>query len=289
MSACQWQVINDNEIKVNERYLNISGCNIRYIDNEKNGPVLFLTHGVGASLEFWDEIFNHHENTFRLIAWDIPGHGLSDFIDNKDYRLDLFAQYGWQLLDHLKVDHASLMGNSLGGAVSLRMLQQQAPRVDKLVLLNAAMLGKEAPMPFRLMNIPVLGEFMTKSSDMAFKQQVEAIFAKTYVLTDKMREVIKRNVARDGAQAAFLANIRRFTTLGGQSKSLVVESRKILATMTKPTLFIHGREDGVIPLQHSENAQALTAGSKLIVMEDCGHSPHVEKADALMQALKAFI
>jgi pimeloyl-ACP methyl ester carboxylesterase len=274
---------------MNAKYLTIDGCKIRYFDNEKSGgSVLFLSHGVGASLEFWEDIIAQQDNPFRMIAWDYPGHGLSDFLEDKNYRLDIYAQYAWQLLDYLKVNNVSLMGNSLGGAVSLRMHKQQAQRVDKLVLLNAATLGKEAPLPFRLMTIPVLGEFMTKSADMAFKQQVAAIFAKSYQLTDKMRDVIQRNVAREGAQAAFLANIRQFTTLGGLAKNLVDESRQILSTMTKPTLFIHGREDAVIPLSHSEQAHALTPDSKLIIMEDCGHTPHVEKAEELIKALNAF-
>jgi len=274
---------------MNCQYLTIDGCKIRYLDNEKSGPVLFLSHGVGASLEFWGALITRQDNPFRMIAWDFPGHGLSDFLDDKEYRLDVFAQYAWQLLDHLKVNHVSLMGNSLGGAVSLRMLKQQAQRVDKLVLLNAALLGQDAPLPFRLMNIPFLGECMTKSVDMAFKQQVEAIFAKSYVLTNKLSEVIQRNVTREGAQAAFLANIRQFTTLCGQVKPLVVESHQIMSSMTKPILFVHGSEDTVIPLSHSENAHHLVKHSELIVMENCGHSPHVEKVPELMQALNALL
>lgn len=269
-------------------HFTINGKRIRYYDNKKSGPVLLLSHGVGASLEFWEGLITQPDNSFRMIAWDFPGHGLSDFLDAKEYLIELYAQYAWQLLDHLDVNKASLMGNSLGCAVSLRMLQQQEQRVDKLVLLNAATLDRGAPMSFRLMTIPVLGEIMTKSSDMAFKEQVEAIFAKSYELTDRIKDVIKRNVTREGAQAAFLANIRQFTTLGGVDKSLVDESRQIISTMRKPTLYVHGREDRVIPLSHSENARALTANSKLIVIEDCGHSPHVEKPDEVFQALNDF-
>lgn len=274
---------------MNAKYLNIDGCKIRYFDNESNGPVLFLSHGVGASLEFWEALIAQSGSAFRMIAWDYPGHGLSDFLDDKDYRIDLYAQYAWHLLDYLNVNTTSLIGNSLGGAVSLRMLKQKEERVEKLVLLNAATLGKESPLPFRLMTIPVFGEFITKSVDMAFKQQVTAIFHQSYQLTDKMSDLIKRNVARDGAQAAFLANIRQFTTLGGLAKHLVDETRQILSTMTKPILFVHGREDQVIPLSHSEHAHHLVKHSKLIVMENCGHTPHVEKVPELLDSLKEFL
>lgn len=273
---------------MNTQYFNINGRKIRYFDNAASGPTLFLSHGVGASLEFWEDLITQSGNTFRMIAWDYPGHGLSDFLEDKDYRLDLYAQYAWQLLDHLNVSSASLMGNSLGGAVSLRMLKQQAQRVEKLVLLNSAMLGKDGPMPFRLMTIPVLGELMTKSKDAAFKQQVAAIFDKSYQLTDKMSDVIRRNVTREGAQAAFLANIRQFTTLGGLAKHLVEETQQILSTMTKPILFVHGRQDVVLPLKHSENAHQLVKHSKLIVLENCGHTPHVEKVEELLKALNDF-
>jgi pimeloyl-ACP methyl ester carboxylesterase len=130
---------------------------------------------------------------------------------------------------------------------------------------------------------------MTRSADMAYKQQIAAIFAKSYQADDKMPAVIKRNVAREGAQAAFLATIRQCTSFGGQSKSLVNESHQILSTIKKPTLFIHGREDRVIPVSHSENAHAFTPNSKLIIMEDCGHTPQVEKPHSLLKALKEFV
>lgn len=271
------------------KYLTINGCKIRYVDNEKSGPVLFLSHGVGASLEFWEELITLKDNAFRMIAWDYPGHGRSDFLKDKEYRLDVFAQYAWQLLDHIKVNNATLIGNSLGGAVSLRMLKQQAPRVDKLVLLNSSTLGNDTPRPFSLMTIPFLGEFMTKSAQIGYKQQVEAIFSKSYQADDKMPAVIKRNVEREGAQAAFLATIRLCTSFVGQSKSLVNEAHQILSTIKKPTLFVHGTEDKVIPVSHSEQAHALTPNSKLIILEDCGHTPQVEKPHVVLQALKEFI
>lgn len=275
-------------IKMNTETLTINGKTIRFLDNKKPGPVLLLSHGVGASLEFWESIITHQDNPFRMIAWDYPGHGLSDYLEDNNYRLNIFAEYAWQLLEHLSISNVTLVGNSLGCAVSLRMLQQQEQRVDKLVLLNAATLGKEAPLPFRLMNIPIFGEFMTKSVDMAFKQQVAAIFAKPYSLTDKLSEVIKRNVSREGAQSAFLANIRNFTSLAGQATKLVDESVNIVATTQKPILYIHGLDDSVIPSLHSVNAHKISPNSQLLLLDSCGHSPHVEKPQEVIKALSDF-
>jgi pimeloyl-ACP methyl ester carboxylesterase len=70
---------------------------------------------------------------------------------------------------------------------------------------------------------------------------------------------------------------------------LVVESKQILSAMTKPILFVHGSEDSVIPLSHSENAHQLVKHSELMVLENCGHSPHVEKVPELIQALNVFL
>lgn len=271
-----------------ELFVEIDGCNIRYRDTGGTSPVVLLTHGIGSSLETWMAQLNlAGDQQMRLIAWDVPGHGLSDFGD-QPYGPPKFAEVAWRFLNALGVDKAILAGNSMGGAISVHMAGLQPKRALKLLLLNAATLGKETPLPFRMMTLPLLGDLMARPGQAAVDQQIAAIFYDQSAVTDSVREIATRNVMRPGAQKAFLATIRQMTSLTGQRRDLVDASLSLLSSFSIPVLFIHGRQDAVLPLQHSVDAQKRTPLSKLVILEDCGHTPQIEKPDTVFEILRDF-
>jgi pimeloyl-ACP methyl ester carboxylesterase len=185
----------------------------------------------------------------------------------------------------LNVDQVALVGNSMGGAISVFMSEMLPAQTTKLGLLNAATMGKETPMSFRLMNVPILGELLTKPGKMAIAQQIEAIFYHSDEISDRTREIITRNVMHPGASKAFLTILRNMTDLGGQNRLLVTHMLDILSTTQLPVLYIHGRQDAVIPLAHSESADQQTANSSLLILEECGHTPQLEQPDVVLSAL----
>jgi len=124
---------------------------------------------------------------------------------------------------------------------------------------------------------------------MAVEQQIEVIFYRSDAISERTREVITRNVMRPGANKAFLAILRNMTSLGGQNKALVVQSQDFLATTQLPVLYIHGRQDQVIPLMHSEQTDQHTANSSLLILEECGHTPQLEQPQTVAKALVEFV
>ncbi len=273
---------------MSDHYLTIQGCKVRYRDTGGTGPVVLLTHGIGASLETWEAVLAEADERIRWISWDLPGHGLSGFEAN-NLDLPTFAELGWQLLDALSVERAVLAGNSMGGAISVLMAGSQPERTDKLGLLNSAAMGEHAPMPFRLMTIPILGEILSKPGKMAVKQQIDAIFYHSDAISERTREIITRNVMRPGASKAFITILRSMTRLGGQNRALVAQTLGILSRTQIPVLFIHGRYDEVVPLAHSEHAHQHTANSSLLILEECGHTPQLEQPQTVVRALVEFV
>lgn len=271
-----------------DSYISVDGVAVRYRDSGGNGPVVLLLHGIGGSLELWAAQFVEANNGMRLIALDLPGHGLSDF-GQQPYAPKTFANFVWQFADALGLSGVHLAGNSMGGAISLQMLAQQPERVKTLLLAAAATLGREGPLPFRLMTLPLLGELMSRAGPMAVKQQLQAIFHPSFVVPDTVRATVQRNVMRSGAQAAFLATLRQMSDLGGQRASLVSEAQAALRSTKKPVLLLHGRQDRVIPFAHSQNAQPLAPQSRFVLVDDCGHTPQLEQASAFNAALRDLV
>lgn len=271
-----------------DTHVKVDGIQVRYRDSGGAGPAVLMLHGIGGSLELWSSQFHETHRHLRMIALDLPGHGLSDFGD-QPYSMKKFAALVWQFADTLQLDRVNLVGNSMGGAISLQMLAQQPARVSTVLLAAAASLGRDSPLPFRLMSLPGLGPLMTRAGPMAVKQQIHAIFAPSYTVPDSIRDTIVRNVMRPGAQKAFLATLRLMGGPRGQSKLLMEESLATLRSATTPILLLHGRQDRVIPVAHSEAAQPLNPKARLQIIDDCGHTPQLERPDAFNAALQTLL
>jgi pimeloyl-ACP methyl ester carboxylesterase len=266
----------------------VDGIQVRYRDSGGSGPVVLFLHGIGGSLELWEAQFVAANQGLRLIALDLPGHGLSDF-GRQPYAPKTFARFVWQFADALDLDKIHLAGNSMGGAISLQMLSQQANRVQTVLLAAAATLGREGPLPFRLMTLPLAGELMSRASPMAVTQQLQAIFHPTFVVSQALRATVTRNVMRPGAQAAFLATLRQMSDLGGQREVLVSAAQAILRAATVPVLLLHGRQDRVIACTQSANAQRHAPATRLQLVNDCGHTPQLEQPAIFNAALRTLV
>lgn len=271
-----------------DKMIAVDGVNIRYRDSGGDGPTVLMTHGIAGSLELWQKQLETADGTVRLMAWDMPGHGLSG-MGEQPYDPDSFSRFAWRFADALGLQKLVLVGNSLGGAISLRMADLQPNRVAGLLLSDAATLGRETYLPFRLMTLPLLGEVMNRPGSMAVEQQLKALFHDPSVVTDELRACVTRNVHKPGAVAPFLATLRRMTNLSGQRPLVVERSRAILGALQIPVTIVHGRQDIVLPLSHSQAAAALCRQAEIIVLEDCGHTPQFEQPQRFNQILSDLL
>ncbi|OOG48235.1 alpha/beta fold hydrolase [Polaromonas sp. A23] len=273
---------------MSDTFVSINGARIRYRDSGGEGPAVLMTHGIGESLEFWHRQFDDLGQSLRLIAWDMPGHGLSD--ESADaMSLEGQADVAWKLLDQLAVERVHLVGNSLGAAMSLRMADQMPARVGSLVLANSAALGADVFGAFKLMALPWLGELMNKPGPMAVAQQIKAIVLRPEAITPLVRAAIERNVRRPGAAAHFLSQLRAMTTLRGQRREVWTRSHQILTSLRMPTRIVHGEQDVVLPVAHSVTAHGLCSGSELVRLQDCGHTPQLEQPEVFNALLRKWL
>jgi 3-oxoadipate enol-lactonase len=111
------------------------GRPLHYLERGRGEPLL-LIHGLGLSGADWAWQVRALEKNFRLIVPDLPGSGHSA-LPSGPCSIGGFARTLWALCDHVGADHITLIGFSLGGAVSLEMALQQPERVRRLGLINS--------------------------------------------------------------------------------------------------------------------------------------------------------
>jgi 2-hydroxy-6-oxonona-2,4-dienedioate hydrolase len=273
--------------RIQDAYLSLKGCKIRYRDSGGAGLPVLLSHGIGESLEFWDLQTAAALPNMRLISWDFPNHGLSD-LSGKVEDFDSYADWALAFVQALSLERFLAVGNSMGAAVSLRLAGLAPSRLAGVVLANSAGLGPEVTPVFRLFSLPLLGELLNKPNPKAAEMQIKAIVKDPASVSEPLRAAISRNLSKQGGSAAFLATLRATLGLRGQNKAVWQKSHDLLSALTCPLLILHGRQDSVLPHRQSEAAAGLAARAELMILEDCGHTPQIEKPAVFNQALAGF-
>jgi len=119
-----------------DRYISVNNFSIRYRELG-NGMPLILVHGIAGFLEEWESAMNLLCKKYRVIALDLPGHGLSDKPDIS-YTLDFLAVFLKDFIQAVSEEKIYLAGHSLGGAICLNFAIKYPHLVDRLIIVNSA-------------------------------------------------------------------------------------------------------------------------------------------------------
>ena len=267
----------------NSHFVEIDGVRIHY-QEKGTGTPLVLLHGFTSSTYTWKDVFEPLSKNFRVIAIDLKGFGFSGKPDG-DYTRRAQAVLVAHLLDYLKIEKAWLCGNSMGGEVAIDLALENPRRVAGFILIDSAGLevkggGSLAPGYIR---IPLVGRVLTAlalTSDKLVREGLEKSFYNDNKITDERVASYYRPLQTRGGQ---LAALRARTQAG--LFPIEPELNKINA----PTLIIWGAEDGLIPLEAGRKLNSLIQGSKLIIIEKCGHVPQEELPERVVDEMTKFI
>lgn len=113
----------------------INGIDIDYADVGE-GDAVILLHGLGSTKKDWDLQIPVLSQKFRVVAVDFRAHGNSEKVP-KEQSVELMTEDIFRLMQFLKIQKASLVGFSMGGAVAFQMAFSHPEMVDKLVILNS--------------------------------------------------------------------------------------------------------------------------------------------------------
>ena len=107
-----------------------------HTETHGQGSPVLLTHGYGATCRMWDEQIEAFTDRFRLIVWDLPGHGQSDPPDDRVSPASV-ADIMRAILDKAGAERAVVGGLGLGASLSLRFWRAWPDRVRGLILIGA--------------------------------------------------------------------------------------------------------------------------------------------------------
>lgn len=259
-------------------FINVDGINM-HVNVQGEGEPIFLIHGSFSSLHTWEAWTTELSPYFMIISMDLPGHGLTGPDEEMRYGIEEYADLLFSLANNLGIDEFHIAGNSMGGAVALKMASEKPERILTLNLLNSSGAPKKAVLDstsknttsskapiFKLASHPVFSKLLLKCTPkFLFKMNMNQVYFDSKKIKDENLTRYYELMRREGNRQATLD---RLTT----RKALNIDFEKI----NMPVLITWGREDKWIPLSNGESLAAAIPESKLKIFDRVGHVPMEE-------------
>jgi len=262
---------------------------VRQSGDPAHPPVLLL-HGIGRSLEDWDPQHDRLSADHRVISADLPGFGLSEPMPGR-VTLAALAEGVAATVAALGEDRpVHVMGNSLGGAVAMRMLATAPARIATLTLVNSAGFGKEVTPALRILAVPGLGKQLLRRIDARSAYRIErSLFHDRAHVTEERVAFALRVAARPENARVFLETARELGTLRGVRAAWRQTLLSQVAAHPRPSLIVWGDRDLILPATHLTAARAAFPHAKTHLFADTGHLPQIERADDFADLARRFL
>lgn len=248
-----------------------------YYEEHGEGKPIVLHHGLAGSSEQWQPaIGTLRDLGYRAIAFDQRGHGRTSD-GTKPFTIPQLVEDLRGLMDHLKLQRATLMGHSMGGRTVLLFAMDHPERVEKLILNGA---GGSPPAG----DVRAAFELF---AELARKGGMEAVWALDRYQARLPRLVRETAGLRESFKARFLKN--RPAGYAGAIGAIIAMPDLIprLGELRCPTLALVGAEDPAAPFVDAVAARVPTTTKAII--PGAGHFPHLETPDLFNAAIRNFL
>lgn len=260
---------------VRSEYVTVNGYRLHYFEALPKAGVadtpLLLIHGLGARGEDWSTLIPElAARGFHVYVPDLLGYGRSQRPD-VDYSIALQQETMVGFLDAMHVRKADVGGWSMGGWVAMKLALEHPERVDRLVVYDSA--GIYFPATF--------GAELFTPRDSAGVAKLMGM------LTPHPRKL------PDFAQKAVLQKLGGNAWVIRRSVAAMTNGRDLmdfrLHELTMPMLVVWGDKDVLIPLYVGRKIHGGVEGSRLAVMEGCGHLAPAECSKPVLASTVEFL
>jgi pimeloyl-ACP methyl ester carboxylesterase len=267
------------------KFVMVENKKIHYLEQGEGKPVI-LIHGFLYSTMMWKKSIDALAKNSKVYAIDLWGWGYGERLKERNYSFDLYAKQVIGFMDALKIPRASLVGQSMGGGISVYVAAHYPDRVDKLILVDPAVLPYPPSITASVYTLPFVGEFLNALPGNALvkKNLQDLWFYDPNNVTDDYVEEVARPLMIKGTLDGMMFILRNVL----KEPYVEAEAQK-LAQLNIPILIVHGREDKAVPLDRSQKLNILWKGSELVIFDKAGHTPHEEHPEKFNQLALGFL
>jgi pimeloyl-ACP methyl ester carboxylesterase len=277
-----------------QRWVELDGNQINTIElgpeEDRGAQPLVFVHGLSGSWPNWLEQLPVFAAGHRVITLDLPGFGHSP-MPRQEISISGYARMLEQLLAHLGVDAAAVVGNSMGGFIAAELAIAYPQRVERLVLISAAGIsthnhrGSVTALPaMRTLERSLMGAAAwtaSKSDNVARRARLrDAALGVVVRHPSKLDPALAAEQIRGAGKPGFIE---------GLEAVLHYEIRERLREIACPTLIVWGDRDRLISVRDADVFAELIPNSRKVVFGDTGHMSMLERPEAFNALLEEFL
>jgi pimeloyl-ACP methyl ester carboxylesterase len=254
----------------------VHGVRINVLD-EGDGPAIVFLHGLGGCWRDWEPQLESLRDRYRCVIVEHRGHGRSQRVPGP-YSTDVFAADALAACRLVGVEHAYVVGLSMGGMIAQKLALAAPEFVDALVLCDTSThMGQRA------------GDGLRKAAEMVKAQGFGVL---SQVGPGEMAGWSARTLAERPEVAR--NNLRESEANDPDCWAWAVgalvdhDTRDEIGKITAPTLLVWGAEDVGVPVAFAEPLARALGGAPVVVLEDAGHVCNLERPEEFDRAITDF-
>lgn len=283
-----------------------NGETIAYQEAGNGTEILVLIHGNMTSSQHWDLVIEQLQDSYHIYALDLRGFGFSTYHHPID-SLNEFAEDVKLFVDELQLKKFSLVGWSMGGGVAMQFAAAYPMNVNKLILVESVGVKGYPSFKKDINGQPIVSNLLKTKEEIAkdpvqiapvvqaLKQKDKQYYRNIWNLLiythhqpspDRYEKYLNDMLT----QRNFVdVNYGLVTFNISDEHNGVVAGNGDMNRIQVPTLVLQGNRDYVVPKVVGEELAKHLPNAKLVVLENCGHSPFIDCLEAFINEVTEFL
>jgi pimeloyl-ACP methyl ester carboxylesterase len=267
------------------QFMTIDGVRVHYRDEgPRTGPTVLLLHAHWGSLIMWDEWANILKDKYRVIRFDMAGHGLTGTDPTGDYTLERGVALMEQFNEALGIERFDIVGTSLGGTHAIHYTVKHPSQINRLVLLNpgalnAGVRGRDTPRA-----LPWWVGIMTYiTPKQLFQFMLEGGYGSAKEVDEKIVQRWHDMQMGEGHRPAELARTSQY--ISGDIVSMI-------KSIQSPTLIMWGEDNPVVTVDQAYEFMDLLESApekQLAIFPGLGHMAVLEDPKVTSVAIREYL
>jgi pimeloyl-ACP methyl ester carboxylesterase len=258
-----------------------------YYELSGNGPPLMLVHGAFADSSIWDPQWDHFQSNYRLVRFDLRGHGRTGASGLARYSIDTFADDLRSLLDGLDIHAALICGQSWGGSISQAFACLYPERVRALILAGSAVAIDPTLMDKLLCNI-LFPRWLMLFTIRVLSVRNFVRFSLWLARRVRGEQWLSRqeNASELLEQCMLAIDSREYLKIWGAIYGFHLQP---LENISCPTLVLNGEFEPRSTFHHTRTILQYVANARAKIVPSAGHASNLDNPAAFNQLLEDFL
>lgn len=249
-------------------------------------PLVFI-HGAWMSQKMWKMQIEYFSKRFKVIVYDVRGHGETGNSQKNKYSIELFAEDLRKFLEILKINKPVICGISMGGMIAQGFAARHSEHLSALILVDTAISTELtlndklikyilAPKWMFLILVRMLG--VKKYADFAFWFS-EITRTKEWIGEDKeIQKYIKEEMLE--------FDVKEFNKIFAALYDFKLQD---LSNIKVPTLIVNGEYETKSVHKHAKKMEEMIVNSSKVIISQVGHVPNLEKPEIFNRTVMDFL